>query len=89
MARHLRFPGMCCAEWAIVREWDRDIGLDVSAYELEWLIGIWHAVTEDRESDRGSVRGRGGSPGSADLFTDDLVTRNNDWHVNPVSTGPS
>jgi uncharacterized protein (TIGR02246 family) len=38
-------------EWklAIVREWDRDIGLDVSLKELEWLIGTWTAVTKDRE----------------------------------------
>jgi uncharacterized protein (TIGR02246 family) len=34
---------------AIVREWDRDIGLDVSLKELEWLIGTWQAVAKDRE----------------------------------------
>jgi uncharacterized protein (TIGR02246 family) len=34
---------------AIVREWDRDIGLDASLKELEWLIGTWQAVTKDRE----------------------------------------
>jgi uncharacterized protein (TIGR02246 family) len=34
---------------AIVREWDRDIGLDVSLKELEWLIGTWQAATKDRE----------------------------------------
>jgi uncharacterized protein (TIGR02246 family) len=34
---------------AIVREWDRDIGLDVSLAELDWLIGTWHAATKDRE----------------------------------------
>ena len=30
---------------AIVREWDRDIGLDVSLKDLEWLIGTWQATT--------------------------------------------
>ena len=34
---------------AIVREWDRDNGLDVSLKELEWLIGTWQAATKDRE----------------------------------------
>jgi uncharacterized protein (TIGR02246 family) len=34
---------------AIVREWDRDIGLDVNLKELEWLIGTWQAVTKDRQ----------------------------------------
>jgi uncharacterized protein (TIGR02246 family) len=34
---------------AIVREWDRDIGLDVNHNELEWLIGTWQAVTPDRK----------------------------------------
>ena len=34
---------------AFVREWDRDIGLDVSLNELEWLIGTWQAVTPDRK----------------------------------------
>jgi uncharacterized protein (TIGR02246 family) len=34
---------------AIIREWDRDIGLDVGLKELEWLIGTWQAVTKDRE----------------------------------------
>ena len=34
---------------AIIREWDRDIGLDASLKELEWLIGTWRAVTNDRE----------------------------------------
>jgi uncharacterized protein (TIGR02246 family) len=34
---------------AIVREWDRDVGLDVNLKELEWLIGTWHAATKDRQ----------------------------------------
>jgi uncharacterized protein (TIGR02246 family) len=34
---------------AIAREWDRDIGLDVSLKELEWLIGTWQAAGKDRE----------------------------------------
>jgi uncharacterized protein (TIGR02246 family) len=34
---------------AIVQEWDRDDGLDVSLNELEWLIGTWHVATKDRE----------------------------------------
>ena len=34
---------------AIVQEWDRDKGLDVSLKELEWLIGTWHVATKDRE----------------------------------------
>jgi uncharacterized protein (TIGR02246 family) len=34
---------------AMIREWDRDIGLDVGLKELEWLIGTWRAVTRDRE----------------------------------------
>ena len=34
---------------AIVREWDRDLGLDVSLKELEWLIGTWQAVAKGRE----------------------------------------
>jgi uncharacterized protein (TIGR02246 family) len=34
---------------AIVREWDRDIDLDVSLKELEWLIGTWQAAGKDRE----------------------------------------
>jgi len=34
---------------AIVREWDRDIGLDVSLKDLDWLIGTGRATTEDRE----------------------------------------
>ena len=34
---------------AIVQEWDRDDGLDVSLKELEWLIGTWHVATKDRE----------------------------------------
>ena len=28
---------------AVAREWDRDIGLDDSLKELEWLIGTWEA----------------------------------------------
>jgi len=34
---------------AIVQEWDRDDGLDVTLNELEWLIGTWHVATKDRE----------------------------------------
>jgi uncharacterized protein (TIGR02246 family) len=34
---------------AIIREWDRDSGADVSLAELAWLIGTWHAVNRDRE----------------------------------------
>ena len=34
---------------AIVQEWDRDNGLDVSLKDLEWLIGTWHVATKDRE----------------------------------------
>jgi uncharacterized protein (TIGR02246 family) len=34
---------------AVVREWDRDIGRDLSLKELRWLIGTWQAVTKDRE----------------------------------------
>jgi uncharacterized protein (TIGR02246 family) len=34
---------------AVIREWDRDIGLDASLNELEWLIGTWQAITKDRE----------------------------------------
>jgi uncharacterized protein (TIGR02246 family) len=34
---------------AIVRESGRDIGLDASLQELDWLIGTWHAATSDRE----------------------------------------
>jgi uncharacterized protein (TIGR02246 family) len=34
---------------AIVREWDRDVDLDVSLKELEWLIGTWKAAAKDRE----------------------------------------
>ena len=34
---------------AIVQEWDRDNGLDVSLKELEWLIGTWQVATKDRE----------------------------------------
>src|SRR5262245_5094242 len=34
---------------AMVREWDRDLGLDVSLRELEWLIGTWQSATKDRE----------------------------------------
>jgi uncharacterized protein (TIGR02246 family) len=34
---------------AIIREWDRDVDLDVSLKELEWLIGTWKAATKDRE----------------------------------------
>ncbi len=34
---------------AMIREWDRDAGLDVGLNELEWLIGTWRAVTRERE----------------------------------------
>jgi uncharacterized protein (TIGR02246 family) len=34
---------------ALVREWDRDLGEDVSLKDLEWLIGTWHASNKDRE----------------------------------------
>ena len=34
---------------AMVQEWDRDEGLDVSLNELEWLIGTWHVAANDRE----------------------------------------
>jgi uncharacterized protein (TIGR02246 family) len=34
---------------AIVQEWDRDDGIDVSLKELEWLIGTWHVAVKDRE----------------------------------------
>jgi hypothetical protein len=34
---------------AVIREWDRDIGLDASLNELEWLIGTWQAITKDRD----------------------------------------
>jgi uncharacterized protein (TIGR02246 family) len=35
---------------AIVREWDRDVGLDENLKELEWLIGTWQATSKDRET---------------------------------------
>jgi uncharacterized protein (TIGR02246 family) len=38
----------CQWKLALVREWDRDIGLDVNLNELGWLIGTWQAVTPDR-----------------------------------------
>jgi uncharacterized protein (TIGR02246 family) len=34
---------------AVLREWDRDVNRDINLNELEWLIGTWHAATEDRE----------------------------------------
>jgi uncharacterized protein (TIGR02246 family) len=34
---------------AIAREWDRDVSLDVSLKELDWLIGTWQAASKDRE----------------------------------------
>jgi uncharacterized protein (TIGR02246 family) len=34
---------------AVVREWDRDIGLDVSLSELGWLIGSWQASGKDKD----------------------------------------
>ena len=39
------------AQWklAIVREWDRDTGLDVSLKQLQWLIGTWQAASEERQ----------------------------------------
>jgi uncharacterized protein (TIGR02246 family) len=35
---------------AIIREWDRDVGLDASLKDLEWLVGTWQAVSKDREA---------------------------------------
>jgi uncharacterized protein (TIGR02246 family) len=34
---------------AIVREWDRDVGADVTLKELEWLIGTWQTSSKDRQ----------------------------------------
>lgn len=34
---------------AMVQEWDRDEGLDVSLNDLEWLIGTWHVAVKERE----------------------------------------
>src|SRR5262249_7106823 len=34
---------------AIVQEWDREVGLDVTLKDLDWLIGTWHVSTKDRE----------------------------------------
>ena len=34
---------------AIVREWDRDVGQDVTLKELAWLIGTWQAANKNRE----------------------------------------
>jgi uncharacterized protein (TIGR02246 family) len=34
---------------AMIRERNRDSGVDASLHELEWLVGTWHAVAEDRE----------------------------------------
>jgi uncharacterized protein (TIGR02246 family) len=34
---------------AVVREWDCDINKDFSLKDLEWLIGTWRAVSEDRD----------------------------------------
>jgi uncharacterized protein (TIGR02246 family) len=38
-------------EWkvAVVREWDRDVTLDTSLAELDWLIGTWQAADKTRE----------------------------------------
>ena len=38
-------------EWkvAIVREWDRDVRLDVGLKDLDWLVGTWQAAAKDRE----------------------------------------
>jgi uncharacterized protein (TIGR02246 family) len=33
---------------AVNREWDRDIALDTSLKELEWLVGTWEAATKER-----------------------------------------
>ena len=33
---------------AVVQEWDRDIGLDDSLKDLEWLIGTWEMTTNNR-----------------------------------------
>jgi uncharacterized protein (TIGR02246 family) len=51
---------------AAVREWDRNIGLDVSLKELGWLIGAWHAAVDDRtatityewDENKAFIRGR-------------------------------
>jgi uncharacterized protein (TIGR02246 family) len=34
---------------ALVREWDRDVALDVNLAELEWLIGTWEASSKDKD----------------------------------------
>jgi uncharacterized protein (TIGR02246 family) len=34
---------------AVIREWDRDVGHDLSLRDLDWLIGTWHAATTERE----------------------------------------
>jgi uncharacterized protein (TIGR02246 family) len=34
---------------AIVREWDRDVGLDTTLNQLAWLIGTWQAGDKNRE----------------------------------------
>jgi uncharacterized protein (TIGR02246 family) len=34
---------------AIIREWDRDISLDLGLKDLQWLIGTWQSVGKDRE----------------------------------------
>jgi uncharacterized protein (TIGR02246 family) len=34
---------------AMIHEWDRDTGLDVSLKDLDWLIGAWHVANKDRE----------------------------------------
>src|SRR5262249_9584478 len=38
-------------QWKVakVQEWDRDIALDVSLSELDWLIGTWHVSAKGRE----------------------------------------
>jgi uncharacterized protein (TIGR02246 family) len=38
-------------QWKLarVREWERDIGVQVNLNELEWLIGTWQAATPDRK----------------------------------------
>jgi uncharacterized protein (TIGR02246 family) len=34
---------------AMVREWDRDVTLDVNLNELEWLIGTWEASSKEKD----------------------------------------
>jgi uncharacterized protein (TIGR02246 family) len=34
---------------AVIREWDRDVGMDADLKDLDWLIGTWQAVINNRE----------------------------------------